>query len=124
MANPHDDNVSLDTFVDWLIAAGHPIQRIDDYQEWLARFETALKALPEKLRRLSVLPLLHAYNQPQQSISGVAVPTNAFRAAVRAAKVGPSEDIPHLTPELINKHATDLELRGFLRPRGHDVRPG
>lgn len=34
--NPHDDDISLDTFVDWLIESGHHIQRID-YDEWFAR---------------------------------------------------------------------------------------
>ena len=29
--NTHDDGISLDTFVDWLIAAGITIERIDDY---------------------------------------------------------------------------------------------
>ena len=33
--NPYDDGISLDIFVDWLIDAGHKIQRIDDYNEWL-----------------------------------------------------------------------------------------
>jgi fatty acid CoA ligase FadD9 len=42
--NPHDDGISLDVFVDWIIAAGHDIQRLADYAEWLARFETALRA--------------------------------------------------------------------------------
>ena len=46
--NPYDDGVSLDTFVDWLIDAGHKIARIDDYDAWLSRFETALTALPER----------------------------------------------------------------------------
>ena len=46
--NPYDDGISLDIFVDWLIDAGHTITRIDHYQEWLGRFETALKALPER----------------------------------------------------------------------------
>ena len=45
--NPYDDGISLDTFVDWLIDAGHKIARIDDYDEWLHRFETALTALPD-----------------------------------------------------------------------------
>jgi len=43
--NPHDDGISLDTFVDWLIDAGHKIQRIADHDEWITRFEAALKAL-------------------------------------------------------------------------------
>ncbi|MGV0623898.1 thioester reductase domain-containing protein, partial [Mycobacterium kansasii] len=59
--NPHDDGVSLDVFVDWLIAAGHDIRRIEDYDEWLGRFTTALRALPDKQRQHSVLPLLDAY---------------------------------------------------------------
>lgn len=29
--NPHDDGISLDTFVDWIIAAGFPVEKIDDY---------------------------------------------------------------------------------------------
>jgi fatty acid CoA ligase FadD9 len=111
--NPYDDGVSLDTFVDWLIAAGRPITRIDDYDQWLARFDTALKALPGKLRGQSVLPLLHAYAQPQQPIPGAAAPTEVFHAAVRTAKVGPHKDIPHLSAALIDKYATDLEHLGL-----------
>ena len=48
--NPHDDGVSLDTFVDWLTDSGFPVRRIDDYAEWLGRFETAMQALPERAR--------------------------------------------------------------------------
>ena len=56
--NPHDDGISLDTYVDWLIDAGRPITRIADYGAWLTRFETALRALPDRQRHASVLPLL------------------------------------------------------------------
>ncbi|MGW4482928.1 carboxylic acid reductase [Amycolatopsis sp. NPDC004368] len=51
--NPHEDGVSLDTIVDWLAAAGHPIQRIDDHATWFARFETAIRGLPEKQKQHS-----------------------------------------------------------------------
>ena len=44
--NPYDDGIGLDEFVDWLIEAGHPIQRIADYGDWLQRFETALRGCP------------------------------------------------------------------------------
>jgi fatty acid CoA ligase FadD9 len=64
--NTHDDGVSLDTFVDWLIAAGHPIERIDDYGEWLTRFEAAMKSLPDNQRKSSMLPLMSAYATPGQ----------------------------------------------------------
>jgi fatty acid CoA ligase FadD9 len=107
--NPHDDGVSLDTFVDWLIEAGNPIVRIDDYDDWLHRFETALSALPESQRRGSVLPLLDAYRKPERPIRGAIAPTDVFRAAVRAAKVGSDSDIPHLTKPLIDKYVSDLK---------------
>jgi fatty acid CoA ligase FadD9 len=112
--NPHDDGVSLDVFVDWLIDAGYHIQRIDDYAEWLARFETALRGLPEKQRQHSVLPLLDAYRQPAEPLLGAPAPTEVFRGAVRTAKIGADEDIPHLSAPLINKYAADLELLGLL----------
>ncbi|WP_062989422.1 carboxylic acid reductase [Nocardia anaemiae] len=112
--NPHDDGVSLDEFVDWLIESGHPIRRIDDYQEWLSRFETALRSLPEKQRQASLLPLLHAYSRPGRPVRGAAIPTQGFTAAVQAAKVGAEQGIPHLTPALIDKYVSDLRLHGLL----------
>ncbi|WP_281006026.1 hypothetical protein [Nocardia vinacea] len=38
-----------------------PIQRIPGYHEWLLRFETAMRALPDRQRPHSMLPLLHYY---------------------------------------------------------------
>lgn len=111
--NPHDDGISVDVFVDWLIRAGHPIERIDDYDDWLRRFETALTALPEKRRAQTMLPLMHAYAVPQPPVHGASQPTAVFHAAVREAKVG-SGDIPHLTPELIDKYVSDLRGFGLL----------
>jgi fatty acid CoA ligase FadD9 len=126
--NPHDDGVSLDEFVDWLIDAGRPITRIGDYQEWLRRFETALHALPEQQHRHAVLPLLHAYRRPAPPLPGAFLPAKKFHAAVQDAKIEPTGDIPHLTPELIRKYVTDLQLRGLLenhpgRPPKHAGRP-
>ena len=114
MMNPHDDGISLDVFVDWLIVAGHDIQRIDDHDEWLARFETALRALPDKQRQQSVLPLLDAYRKPETPLRGAPAPTDVFRHAVRAAKIGPDNDIPHLSAALIDKYVSDLQLLGLI----------
>ncbi|MEV6279395.1 carboxylic acid reductase [Nocardia sp. NPDC051832] len=111
--NPHDDDISLDTFVDWLIDSGQEIQRIDDYQDWLARFENALRALPEKQRHQSLLPLLHAFKRPGRPLAGAALPTKRFHAAVQAA----GTDIPHLNAALIAKYVSDLHLRGLLPER-------
>ncbi|WAC91429.1 carboxylic acid reductase [Mycobacterium sp. Aquia_213] len=112
--NPHDDGISLDVFVDWLVAAGYDIRRIDDYDEWLHRFETAIRALPDKQRQLSVLPLLDAYRKPDQPLRGAPAPTDVFRAAVQAAKIGADKDIPHLSAQLIEKYVADLRLLGLV----------
>lgn len=112
--NPHHDGVSMDTFVDWLIDAGYKIARIDDYDQWLARFELALKGLPEQQRQHSVLPLLKMYEKPQPAIDGSALPTAEFSRAVHKAKVGDSGEIPHVTKELILKYASDIQLLGLV----------
>ncbi|GAY13794.1 carboxylic acid reductase [Mycobacterium sp. shizuoka-1] len=112
--NPYDDGIGLDEFVDWLVGAGHPIQRIADYGGWLQRFETAMRALPDRQRQYSLLPLLHNYQQPERPVHGSIAPTDRFRAAVQEAKIGPDKDIPHVTPEVIVKYVTDLQLLGLL----------
>ncbi|WP_435591420.1 carboxylic acid reductase [Nocardia sp. bgisy118] len=112
--NPHDDGISLDTFVDWLIEAGHPIHRIADYDDWLTRFESALRTLPERQRTHTLLPLLHAYRRPAPPLRGAALPAENFRAAVRSLELPGAEDIPHLSPALIEKYVGDLRRRGLL----------
>jgi fatty acid CoA ligase FadD9 len=112
--NPHDDGVGMDQFVDWLVDAGYPIRRIDSYADWLQRFETTLRALPERQRQASLLPLLHNYQRPGYPINGAMAPTARFRTAVQDAKIGPDKDIPHVSAPVIVKYATDLELLGLL----------
>ncbi|HEY6574893.1 MAG TPA: carboxylic acid reductase, partial [Mycobacterium sp.] len=113
--NPHDDGVGLDEYVDWLIEAGFPVGRVaGDYAAWLQRFETAVRALPERQRQASLLPLLHNYQRPEKPILGSIAPTGRFRSAVRDAKIGSDKDIPHVRPEVIVKYVTDLRLLGLL----------
>jgi fatty acid CoA ligase FadD9 len=112
--NPYDDGVGMDQFVDWLIEDGNSIQRIAEYGDWLPRFETALRGLPEKQRNASLLPLLHNYQKPDKPINGSMAPTDRFRAAVQDAKVGPDKDIPHISPQIIAKYISDLRLLGLL----------
>lgn len=115
--NPYDDGLGMDEFVDWLIEAGYPIRRIADYGDWLQRFETTLRALPEHQRQASLLPLLHNYQKPQPPICGSIATTDRFRAAVQSAGIGPDPehpDIPHVTPAVIVKYVTDLQLLGLL----------
>jgi fatty acid CoA ligase FadD9 len=112
--NPYDDGIGLDEYVNWLIDAGYSIQRIPDYADWLQRFETAMRALPDRQRQYSLLPLLHNYQKPSVPVCGSLAPTDRFRAAVQEAKIGPDKDIPHVTPEVIVKYITDLQLLGLL----------
>jgi fatty acid CoA ligase FadD9 len=114
VANPYDDGIGFDQYVDWLNEAGYPIQRIADYNDWLQRFETAMRALPERQSQHSVLPLLHYYQHPEKPLRGALASAERFRATVQEAKVGPDKDIPHVTAELIGKYVTDLQLLGLL----------
>ena len=112
--NPYHDDIGLDEYVDWLIDAGYPIQRITDYAAWLQRFETAMRALPDQQRQHSLLPLLHAYQRPEKPIRGSIWPADRFRSAVQDAKIGPDKDIPHVAPSIIVKYITNLQLLGLL----------
>jgi fatty acid CoA ligase FadD9 len=112
--NPYDDDIGLDEYVDWLVDAGYPIQHIRGYDAWLYRFDTALRALPDKQRQASLLPLLHNYQRPEKPITGSIAPTERFRAAVQDAKIGQDKDIPHVTAPMIIKYITDLQLLGLL----------
>ncbi|BCZ25187.1 carboxylic acid reductase [Mycobacterium senriense] len=112
--NPYDDGIGLDEYVDWLIEAGYSIERIPDYSEWLRRFETSLRALPDRQRQYSLLPLMHNYQKPEKPINGSMAPTDMFRAAVQEAKIGPDKDIPHVSAPVIVKYITNLQLLGLL----------
>ncbi|OBI99401.1 carboxylic acid reductase [Mycobacterium sp. 1465703.0] len=112
--NPYDDGIGLDEYIDWLVEAGYSIERIPDYSEWLRRFETSLRALPDRQRQYSLLPLLHNYQKPEKPINGSMAPTDVFRTAVQEAKIGPDKDIPHVSPAVIVKYITNLQLLGLL----------
>lgn len=112
--NPYDDGIGLDQYVDWLNEAGYFLHRVDDYDEWFRRFETAIRGLPDRQRQASALPLLDTYRHPGPPPRGAIASTDVFRAAVREAKVGPDKDIPHITASVIVKYPTSLKLVGLL----------
>jgi fatty acid CoA ligase FadD9 len=114
VVNPHDDGISLDQFVDWLIAAGNSIQRIDDYGDWLTRFETAMRALPDRQRQHSELNLLEAFRPPAAALHTPVLPAAAFRAGVRSSCIGVDRDIPHISADLIGKYVADLRQLELL----------
>jgi len=114
VANPHDDGISLDTYVDWLIDAGYQIERIDGYDAWLRRFERAIRALPERQRQHSVLPLLRNYQRPARPVLHGMGTVERFRAAMHQARFAPDQDIPHITPAIIVRYMTNLQMLGLL----------
>ncbi len=116
VVSPHDDGVSLDTFVAWIREDGHDIARVDDHAEWVDRFRAALGALPDADRARSVLPLMNAFASPEEPHAGSAIPADAFAEAVRAVRPLGSPDIPSLDHALIAKVADDLAFLGLLAP--------
>lgn len=117
--NPHDDGVGIDQFVDWLVEAGHPIERIGNFGIWLQRFEAGLRALPNPQRQNSVLQMLMVLKQHGQlrapaPTCGSYAPADRFQAAVRRAKIGSGQDIPHISAPIILKYVTDLQMLGLL----------
>ena len=110
LVNPHEDRISMDTFIDWAIEAGYKIQRIDDYADWAGRFETALRGLPEKQRQQSSLPLIHQLRSPMPASPGAHASAIRFRAAVQKHGIGKDRDIPHLSKPFILKYLDDLKL--------------
>lgn len=114
VVNPHEDGISLDTVVDWLADAGVAISRVDDYQRWRERFESALRTLPDEQRRHSMLSLPHAYREPATPHAGSVLPATRFHDAVRVQGIGSTHDIPHLSQQLVEKYVADLRQLGLI----------
>ncbi|MFT3964260.1 MAG: thioester reductase domain-containing protein [Sphingobium sp.] len=110
LANPHDDGISLDSFVDWMVEAGCAIERIDGYSQWVARFETAMQALPEDQRHQSMMTIMEPYRKPQTAVVRSFLPVERFRNAAVAA----GYPIPGLSAALIHKYVADLKHMGLL----------
>ncbi|QYA98108.1 thioester reductase domain-containing protein [Streptomyces anulatus] len=109
LVNPNDDGVSLDAIVDWLAQDGHAIERVDDYAEWYLRFEAAMRALPGAQRQYAALPVRHGFKEPEYPVPGSVIPSDRFRAAVRAGAIAGHGNIPSLTRDLVTKYARDLK---------------
>lgn len=110
LSNPHEDGTSLDSFVDWMIEAGCPIERIGSYREWVSRFETAMNALPEDQRHQSLLAILEPYRLPQSAVAESFLPVERFRTAAEAA----GHPIPAISSQLIGKYVEDMRHLGLL----------
>lgn len=113
LVNPHTgDGVSLDTFVDWLAERDPRTTRLPDYAEWLRRLEIGLRGLPNHLRQRSLLPLIHAFAEPEM-LPDLAVPAEEFQDAVRWHHIGGGH-VPSIDRALIEKYVDDLRALGLL----------
>lgn len=110
LAGGGESDVSLDTFVDWLIAEGCPIDRIASYDEWFSRFESGLRAMPDEQKQHSMVAILEPYRQPQHAATTSAMRSERFQRAASAAgaEIGP------VAPELIRKYLSDLRQLELL----------
>ncbi len=115
VVNPHeDDGISLDTVVGWIAAAGYPLQRLDDYAEWLRRFESALHALPDDQRQRSSLSVIDSLRHPA---TPQAKPIGSARFVNAVRQEAPEPEIPHLSAEFIAKCVGDLVELGLIPGR-------
>jgi len=108
----HDDGISWDSFVDWVVSAGYPVDRIADYDDWFHRFSEKLRQLSDEDRHNSIINILEPYAAPTPAHPPLAR-SDRFVAAVAALPVGPG--IPHLTEKFIHKYLDDM--------RAHDLIP-
>jgi thioester reductase-like protein len=60
--------------------------------------------------------LTHSANdlQAPEPTLGSYAPADRFHAVVQEAKVGPDNDIPHVSAPVLVKYVTDLQLLGLL----------
>lgn len=113
--NPHDDGIGLDQYIDWMSEAGCRIERITDYDEWYARFESAVRNLPERARQASILPIIATYRNQQPAAHGAFAPVDCFEKALAGLEGDVERTIPHVDRDVIVKYVTDLEHLGFLQ---------
>ena len=86
------------------------MERVLEYADWIQRFETKLRALPEAKRHQSSLTVIGSLRRPRPIEPMVG--TKRFQDAVRALPIGP--EIPHLTREFILKCLDDMLRLGLI----------
>ncbi len=114
MSSPNAEGVSLDDFVDWIVADGYPIERVPRYSQWVTRFETAMRALPPEKRQESVLPILDPYRQPQLAMTKTLLSVDRFAEGVQSGGLA----METLSTELTRKYIRDLQQLGWLELQG------
>ena len=105
VVNMHDDDVSLDRIVDWIVSAGYPVARVA-HRQWFKDFEAKLGALPDVQRQHSALPIMAAFRTLYPARTKK-IGSAGFEAYARECA---GADIPHLTEQFVHKILDDLRL--------------
>jgi fatty acid CoA ligase FadD9 len=109
-----DDGISLDTIADWVASAGYSITRIENYGDWVRRFEEKLRNLSEEQRQHSSLALMSFFARPHSPLPAQ-VRNEDFVTTVRVLAAGP--EVPGLSEAYIHKYLGDMQLLGLLPKR-------
>jgi fatty acid CoA ligase FadD9 len=117
VSNGHwDDGVSLDTVMDWVQSAGHPLVRMEDHAAWFALFERRLRELPAGERQRSALPILERWARPLPGWEGERIDASQFLAQVERLRPGGEAEPPHLTEAYLHAYLADLQDLGLVPP--------
>ena len=115
VVNPHwDDGISLDVMVDWIQAAGYPLDRVADYADWLRRFKERLEALGPAEKQRSPLAILQAWAQRRNPARELRFDAAHLQSRLADLTGDASGAIPHLTARLIHKTLRDMAALGLI----------
>ncbi len=102
------DEISLDSFIDWMETGGVSLDRIEDHREWYEKIGERLRALSGDKRRHSVLDILDAYQQP--FTPDVSPPEcSNFKNLSKCLNGG--EGLPHLSEAYIHRYTSSIQSR-------------
>jgi len=102
----HDD-ISLDTFVDWIERAGYSIRRISSFGEWHEQMKAGLRSLPSEQRQHTIIDILEAFGKPFPAEQAHA-DSGSFRALVRS--LNNDADMPHLSEDYIQDYLRSIDM--------------
>jgi len=117
VVNPHwDDGVSLDVMTDWIQAAGYPLDRVPDYDDWFRRFKERLEAQGPAERQRSPLPILEVWEKPVGAARELRFDASRLTARLAELAGDAPSAIPHLTERLIQQTLRDMVLLKLIGP--------
>jgi fatty acid CoA ligase FadD9 len=108
-----DDGVSLDRLVDWVVSAGYPVTRVDDYATWFAAFRERLLALPPEVQHRSPLPILHQWARPIPVEAEALFDARRLRARLEEI-AGEAVEIPRVDEQSVHAYLDDLVALGLI----------